>query len=146
MSELNEVSLNQSCSVAAIEHLVGIVHYAWAVPRGWWTDLKTGEDLGCDYPSGERPKGSKNIGDQIALIHSEISEAYEGHRKNKPDEHIPELTSFEVELADALIRILDTAGGCNLRLAEAFERKMEYNRQRADHKPENRLKDDGKKT
>ena len=130
----------------AIHALIGIVHYQWAVPRGWWTDLKTGEDLGCDYPSGERPKGSKSVGDQISLIHSEVSEAYEGHRKNKQDKDCPGFTNFEIELADAMIRILDTAGGLNLRLAEAFESKMEFNRTREDHKPENRMKDDGKKT
>lgn len=129
-----------------IEDLIQVVHHDWAVPCGWWNDLKTGEPLGCNYPAGERPKGSKAVGEQIALIHSEISEAYEGHRKNKMDEHCPSHTNFEIELADALIRILDTAGGLQLDLAGAFATKMAYNRRRADHKPENRAKEDGKKT
>jgi NTP pyrophosphatase (non-canonical NTP hydrolase) len=102
--------------------------------------------LGANYPVGGRPKGSKAVGEQVSKIHSEISEAYEGHRKNKMDEHCPEFTSFEVELADALIRILDTAGGLRLRLSQEFEAKMAYNRNRADHKPEARLAEDGKKT
>lgn len=127
-----------------IDDLVLFVHTDWAVPCGWWTDLKTGEDLTCDYPAGERPTGSKAVGDQISLIHSEISESYEGHRKNKMDEHCPEFTNFEIELADAMIRILDMAGGLKLRLAEAFKAKMEYNASRADHKPENRRKEGGK--
>jgi NTP pyrophosphatase (non-canonical NTP hydrolase) len=129
-----------------INHLIQIVHYDWAIPKGWWNDLQTGEYLGCDYPNGEEPKGSKSVGDQISLIHTEISESYEGYRKNKADDHCPQFTSLEVELADALIRILDTAGGMKLRLAEAFEAKMEYNRNRPDHNPANRKLADGKKT
>ena len=127
-----------------IDDLIRFVHTDWASPCGWWNDLKTGEDLTCDYPAGGRPTGSKAIGDQISLIHAEISEAYEGHRKNKQDDHCPEFSNFEIELADAMIRILDTAGGLNLRLSEAFKAKMEYNASRADHKPENRRKEGGK--
>ena len=43
-----------------------------------------------------------------------------------------------------LIRAFDYAGGHSLRLAEAFVAKLEYNRTRADHKRENRLKLGGK--
>ena len=129
-----------------VDNLMDLVHDKWANPRGWWIDLVTQEDLRCDYPSGGRPKGSKAIGEQISLIHTEISEAYEGHRKNKTDEHCTDFLSIEVELADAMIRICDMAGGLNLRLAEAFSAKMLYNHARPDHRPENRLKADGKKT
>lgn len=129
-----------------IEGLIKAVHHDWALGRGWWHDLETGEYLGADYPAGQRPKGSKAVGDQIALIHSEISEAYEGHRKNKQDKDCPEFSNFEIELADAMIRILDTAGGLNLRLAEAFVAKMKFNHHRPDHKPENRRAEGGKKT
>ena len=146
MSGMNREDLEGTAIEHCVESLVTEVHHKWAAPRGWWNNLFTGEFLGCNYPAGERPTGSKAVGDQIALIHSEISEAYEGHRKNKMDEHCPEFTSFEVELADAMIRILDAAGGLNLRLAEAFAAKMVYNHARPDHRPENRRKADGKKT
>jgi hypothetical protein len=65
-------------------------------------------------------------------MHSELSEALEGFRKgNPPDEHIPEFTSVEVELADCVIRILDFAEGNNLRVVEAMFAKAEYNKTRS---------------
>jgi NTP pyrophosphatase (non-canonical NTP hydrolase) len=68
-----------------------------------------------------------NKGERIALMHSELSEALEGIRKDKMDEHIPEYTSEEVELADCIIRILDHAEAFNLRLVDAIISKHEYN-------------------
>lgn len=117
---------------AAAETLKFACHgNAWNA--GWWHDIKTGERL-------------KKTPDQCCmLIVTEIAEAYEGARKNKQDEHLKQFDSMTVELADAVIRIFDTAGGLGLPLAEAIVAKMEYNRNRADHKPENRLKDGGKK-
>lgn len=100
---------------------------------GWWTDIKTGE-----------PK-DRNDGEMIALMHSELSEALEGLRKNLNDTHLPHRKSVEVELADTLVRIFDYAGARNLDLAGAFIEKLAYNQQRADHKPEARAQADGKK-
>ena len=80
----------------------------------------------------------------MALIHSEISEALEGGRKGKMDDHLPHRYAVEVELADALIRIFDTAGAMKLDLAGAVIEKLAYNQQRADHKPENRFAEGGK--
>jgi NTP pyrophosphatase (non-canonical NTP hydrolase) len=68
---------------------------------------------------------------KLALVTGEISEALEGIRKgNKPDSHIPEFTSEEAELADAVIRIMNYATDCGARLAEAIVAKNEYNRNR----------------
>jgi NTP pyrophosphatase (non-canonical NTP hydrolase) len=52
---------------------------------------------------------------------------------------------FEVELADAVIRICDIAAGLNLDLGGAILEKCEYNKHREDHKPENRKLANGKK-
>lgn len=101
---------------------------------GWWIDPKTGESL----------KGKRNVGEMLCLVHSEISEAMEGHRKGLMDDKLPHRPMIEVELADAIIRIMDLAGGLNLDLAGALAEKLAFNTQRPDHKPENRVKEGGK--
>lgn len=100
---------------------------------GWYQDRKTLEPI------------ERNVPEMIALIHSEVSEALEGYRKNKQDDHLPDRKSVEVELADTLIRIGDLAGYLKLDLGSAILEKVAYNAQRADHKIENRAKDDGKR-
>jgi len=84
-------------------------------------------------------------GTMIALCHSELSEALEGVRKDKMDDHLTHRKQFEVELADCMIRILDMGGKYGLDLASAMAEKIEYNRARADHQKENRVLSDGKK-
>lgn len=69
----------------------------------------------------------RNKGEMISLMHSELSEMLEGVRKPGPDDHCPEFTSEEVELADLLIRTADYAAGHDLRLEEATRAKMKFN-------------------
>ena len=107
--------------------------HAAAVRGGWWSDLATG-----------KPK-ERNKGELLMLIVSEIAEAMEGERKGLVDDHLPDRPMAEVELADAVIRILDYAGGHGYDLAGALLAKLEYNAARADHKPENRALTGGKK-
>ena len=103
-----------------VNQVVSFCHDA-AVRSGWWNDPETGEKL------------DRNIGELLALIHSEISEALEGYRKGKMDDHLPDRTSFEVELADAVIRIFDLSGHLNLDLGGAIYEKVLYNQTRSDH-------------
>ena len=102
------------------------------VAAGWWTDIHTGEQL------------DRNMGELLCLVHSEISEAMEGHRKGLPDDKLPHRAMLEVELADACIRIFDIAGWLGLDLGGAIAEKRAFNATRADHKIENRLVVGGK--
>ena len=117
----------------AAQVLVAASHGA-AVRAGWWTDLHTGESL----------IGKRNVGEILMLAVSELAEAMEGHRKNLMDDKLPHRPMMEVELADAIIRITDTAGALGFDLPGAIVEKMAYNATREDHKPENRLKEGGK--
>lgn len=87
----------------------------------------------------------REVGTDLMLIVSEISEAMEGARKGLADDHLPNRPMFEVELADAVIRIFDTAGKYGIDLGGALVEKLAYNKTRADHKRENRAKEGGKK-
>lgn len=103
-----------------------------AVKAGWWNNPTNGEKL------------NKNKAELICLMHSELSECLEGVRKNLMDDKLPHRKMEEVELADTIIRILDYCGGFNLDIESAIMEKLNYNLTRDDHKPENRIKLNGK--
>jgi hypothetical protein len=85
-----------------------------------------------------------SLTEQIAYIHTEISNALEGARKNAPSKIIPSRTAFEVSLAATLVRIIHTCDDQNLDLMGALQEKFNYNKSRADHKLENRAAAGGK--
>ena len=94
--------------------------HSWAVRKGWWP-MKVEE---------------RNVGELLALMTSEISEALEEWRRNRMDLYFSSSPSgekpegFGVELADAVIRICDTAEAYGIDLQELMERKMAYNEKR----------------
>ena len=63
----------------------------------------------------------RSVGDDAALLHSEVTEFFEAWRKDKGYDEI------EGELADILIRLCDTATRQGVDLEGAFDRKMEIN-------------------
>jgi hypothetical protein len=104
-----------------------------AVNAGWYRDPVTGEPI------------QRNFGEVVALMHSELSEALEADRKGLKDDKLPHRDGREVEFADCIIRILDTAAALGLDIAGALIEKNRYNQQRADHKLANRSEAGGKK-
>lgn len=81
---------------------------------------------------------------KLALIHSEISEAMEGLRKNLQDDHLTNFDMFSTEIADVIIRSLDLASAFKYPIADIIVQKIEYNATRVDHKKENRNGEHGK--
>lgn len=104
-----------------------------AVEHGWWEEKRT-------------------FGEIIALCHSELSEALEEYRNNKPqfyfvgydmcDRKIEKDAPFEgaygickpegvaIELADCIIRILDYCAHEGIDIEQAIQLKHEYNKTR----------------
>jgi hypothetical protein len=127
--EIDVNSINTAADILQYE-----CHQA-AKTAGWWVDPKTGASI-TDNPYCFSSK--------LGLVHSEISEAMEGDRKDLMDDKLPHRKMREVELADAVIRIFDMAGAYQMDLAGAIAEKMYYNQSRADHKIENRTQSGGK--
>lgn len=103
-----------------------------AVEKGWWDGV------------------DRNFGEQVALMHTELSEAFEEYRKfgmhpaamlytdveliggtqlftNEPGEK-PE--GIAAEFADVLIRIFDTCGRYGIPLTAALDAKLAFNKTR----------------
>jgi len=115
-----------------------------AIEKGFWK--------GTDYP--EHAPSEKDVAMKIALIHSEVSEALEELRRRRleiyrkctadgtyhpyhsaicscyktKEKQKPE--GLVVELADAVIRIMDLCEALGLPLEEALILKAEYNDKR----------------
>jgi hypothetical protein len=104
-----------------------------ATDAGWYNDPVTGDPV------------KRNFGEVVALMHGELSEALEADRKGLMDDKPPHRDGREVEFADCIIRILDTAAALGLDVAGAFIEKNRYNAQRADHKLAARAGAGGKK-
>src|SRR3989338_1567249 len=67
-----------------------------------------------------------NVGEKIALIHSEISEAYEAYRHKNIDGK----DGFQEELGDAIQRILHLCGIFNIDIEKEILKKIERNKGR----------------
>ena len=116
-----------------LDYLIRQAHQT-AVSKGWWGDAAA-DALAAGNPVDTYE--DRNLYEQVALMHSELSEALEELRngrgvtevyfnEDKPDK--PE--GFPIELADVLIRIFDTAGRYGIDLPLAVDMKLSYNKSR----------------
>jgi NTP pyrophosphatase (non-canonical NTP hydrolase) len=126
-------------------YLMNVCHEASA-SAGWWKNDKRDLRLVIRDPANdaERLLAGALVSQKLCLIHSEVSEAMEGHRKGLMDDKLPHRSMVEVELADAVIRIADLAGALGLDMGGAIAEKMAFNAHRPDHKPEARVAAGGK--
>jgi hypothetical protein len=120
--EMTDEEVNTYHGLASAQALA----HKTATEAGWYADPATGEPI------------KRNFGEVVALMHSELSEALEADRKGLMDDKLPHRDGREVEFADCIIRILDTAAALGLDVAGAVIEKNRFNRQRADHKLEAR--------
>jgi len=100
--------------------------HAVAVEKGWW-------------PAEGEP--DRNVGELLALIHAEVSEAMEDYRKAPVPKGVPSFryidgtkkkpSGFWTEIADVVIRCLDLAEAHGVDLGQVIEAKHEYNKTRS---------------
>lgn len=126
---MNTDELTAWTGIRALQRLV----HQTATDAGWYKNPVTGEEI------------TRNFGEVVALMHSELSEALEADRKGLKDDKLPHRDGREVEFADCIIRILDTAAALGLDVAGALIEKNRFNAQRADHKLEHRAAAGGKR-
>jgi len=103
--------------VGTIRKLQSEIHNT-AVAKGWW----------------EKPR---DMGEILANIHSEVSEAWECYRNNPQlldlvyyEDGSRKPLGFPTELADIIIRTLDLAAHLGIVMDNVILEKMVYNRTR----------------
>lgn len=79
-----------------LNKLASTIHKA---NKKWWQDIDTGEPI------------KRNKGELLALIHSEVSEQFEGELHDLMDDKLPHRKMGEVESVDGLIRAFDYCKG-----------------------------------
>lgn len=104
-----------------------------ATEAGWYRDPATGAKI------------KRNFGEVVMLMVTELAEAVEADRKGLMDDKLPGRPGQEVEFADCLIRMFDTAVANDYNVPAAFLFKNRFNRKREDHKLENRGQAGGKR-
>lgn len=106
----------------------------------WWDNSGFGadkEDLGTVREMIIEMFGARTFGDDIALLHSEVSEMLEAFRAGGLEDQTSELTYTDgrpakpegvgSEAADVLVRLLDTCSRYGIDLFHEWRRKVDFN-------------------
>lgn len=80
----------------------------------------------CFDPGGGFNPDHKNFPEQIALWHSEISELDEALSKMGPSAKIPQYSEAQEEIADILIRVMDSAHARGFELSSLGEHENDF--------------------
>ncbi len=107
--------------------------HVYSQSKGWWENH---EELRKVLLSVKGEEGLQEADllykmSRTMLMVTELSEGVESLRHgDPPDDKVPEFSGYTVELADTMIRILDTAARFKLPVIDAVVAKMEVNRNR----------------
>lgn len=119
LAELKESDDASHVPVYTMDALQAYIH-GWSRSKGWWEGAE------------------RNFPEMLALIHSEISECLEEYRRDglargvwySEKDGVQKPEGVFIELADAVIRILDLFGHYGISLEEMIRVKMAYNETR----------------
>lgn len=111
------------------------------------TASKTLDEMQAEVYANNKAKGwfdsDRSFGDDVALLHTEVSEMYEAFRDHGTEDAtdvvrglghqrtLPKPEGVGSEAADVLIRLLDTCQRHGIDLEFEYQRKMTYNRTRS---------------
>jgi len=127
---------NDENSTSQAINRIALETYKTSAGKGWHDDLL------CKNPQEtffeDKDVDVERVAAKVALIHSEVSEALEELRVGRlslfydefDQRPVPKPEGFVVEMADAMIRILDTCQALGLDIGEAVAMKMRYNETR----------------
>jgi NTP pyrophosphatase (non-canonical NTP hydrolase) len=104
--------------------------------KGFWNSMDSAIDVLEDHASEygvskDTIKATKDafIAQKIALVHGELSEAIEAMRNNMYGTE--KKSTFEDEIGDAIMRLLDIAAQMDINIEAQIAWKMDYNLSRA---------------
>lgn len=114
------------------------ISHMQSADKGFWDlydNVSMSQFEGVDGEDAQLLVAIAIISQKLALIHSEVTEALEDLRNNKPFVGKEALTiaengkpeGFASELADVIIRVLDMGGALGIDLEQTIITKLEYN-------------------